>query len=216
MEITVGQMYDIENKGHKMGFLKKFMMENAGAAATRRLAEIYGSLESARVLVIAGLGNNGGDGMVMARHLAGHKASPAVHLLGSPDDIKTDESRWNWSLLEKMPSVSLVSGPEFMPPASTPHIILDAILGTGITGSIREPYSSAIRYINETDAFKLAVDVPSGMDPQTGDTANISTACAMTVTFHKMKQGIPRRPDLTGNIYTEKIGIPPEAEERIL
>ena len=70
MEISVRQMYDIEENGHKMGFLKKFMMENAGAAAVRRLCERVPDIASKEVLILAGMGNNGGDGLVMARHLA--------------------------------------------------------------------------------------------------------------------------------------------------
>jgi len=215
MEITVEQMYNIENKGHDMGFLKKFMMENAGAAAVRRLIEKFGNVESKNILVFVGLGNNGGDGLVMARHLAGYTASVTVLLLGTPDKIKTEESSWNWSILEKMPSVKLISGNTFDFDFK-PDIIIDGILGTGITGEIREPYASAINYINETNCFKFAVDVPSGLDPQTGETANIYTKCDMTITFHKMKQGIPKRKDLTGDLFAEKIGIPPEAEEGIL
>jgi NAD(P)H-hydrate epimerase len=97
-----------------------------------------------------------------------------------------------------------------------PDVIIDGILGTGITGDIKEPYASAINFINNTNCYKFAVDVPSGLDPQTGETANIFTKCDMTVTFHKMKQGIPKRKDLTGELYAEKIGIPPEAEEGII
>jgi NAD(P)H-hydrate epimerase len=208
-------MYNIENKGHDMGFLKKFMMENAGAAAVRRLIEKFGNVESKNILIFVGLGNNGGDGLVMARHLAGHTANVTVLLLGTPDKIKTEESSWNWSILEKMPSVKLISGNTF-DFNFKPDIIIDGILGTGITGEIREPYASAINYINETNCFKFAVDVPSGLDPQTGETANIYTKCDMTITFHKMKQGIPKRKDLTGDLFAEKIGIPPEAEEGIL
>jgi len=215
MEITVEQMYNIENKGHDMGFLKKFMMENAGAAAVRRLIEKFGNVESKNILIFVGLGNNGGDGLVMARHLAGHTANVTVLLLGTPDKIKTEESSWNWSILEKMPSVKLISGNTFDFDFK-PDIIIDGILGTGITGEIREPYTSAINYINETNCFKFAVDVPSGLDPQTGETANIYTKCDMTITFHKMKQGIPKRKDLTGDLFAEKIGIPPEAEDGIL
>ncbi|MBA4717914.1 MAG: NAD(P)H-hydrate epimerase [Nitrosopumilus sp.] len=214
MEITVDQMYKIENKGHDMGFLKKFMMENAGAASVRRLVDKLGNIDSKNILIFVGLGNNGGDGLVMARHLAGYNAKVTVLLLGTPDKIKTEESNWNWSILQKMPSVKLVSGDfdfDFKP-----DVIVDGILGTGITGEIREPYASAINYINQTDCYKFAVDVPSGLDPQTGETANIYTKCDMTVTFHKMKQGIPKRKDLTGELYAEKIGIPPEAEEDIL
>jgi len=150
---------------------------------------------------------------VMARHLAGHGAKVTVMLLGTPDKIKTEESSWNWSILEKMKSVECYNG---INDYSTPRVIIDSILGTGITGEIREPYSSAIYHINQTNCFKLAVDVPSGLDPQTGETANIYTKCDMTVTFHKMKQGIPKRKDLTGEVFVEKIGIPPEAEDGIL
>ena len=215
MEISVDQMYQIENKGHDMGFLKKFMMENAGAVAVRRLLEKIGSVESKNIVVFAGLGNNGGDGLVMARHLAGHGAKVTVMLLGAAEKIKTEESSWNWSILEKMPSVKLLDDTpinfDFKP-----DVLIDAILGTGITGEIRESYASAINYINETKCYKFAVDVPSGVDPQTGETANIYTKCDMTVTFHKMKQGIPKRKDLTGELFAEKIGIPPEAEDGIV
>lgn len=215
MEITVDQMYKIENKGHDMGFLKKFMMENAGAAAVRRLVDKIENIESKNILIFVGLGNNGGDGLVMARHLAGYGAKVTVVLLGIPENIKTEESNWNWSILQKMPSVKLVHGNSFKFDFS-PDVIIDGILGTGITGDIKEPYASAINFINQTDCYKFAVDVPSGLDPQTGETANICSKCDMTVTFHKMKQGIPQRKDLTGELFAEKIGIPPEAEEGIL
>ena len=215
MEISVDQMYQIENKGHDMGFLKKFMMENAGASAVRRLVEKFESVDSKNILIFVGLGNNGGDGLVMARHLAGYGAKVTVILLGDIDGIKTDESNWNWSILEKMSSVKLTNG-DSINFDFNPDIIVDAILGTGISGIIREPYASAINYINECDCFKIAVDVPSGLDPQTGETANIYTKCDMSVTFHKMKQGIPKRKDLTGELFVEKIGIPPEAEDDIL
>jgi len=215
VEISVDQMYKIENKGHDMGFLKKFMMENAGAVAVRSLVEEIGDVKSKNILIFVGMGNNGGDGQVMARHLAGHNANVTVVLLGTPDKIKTEESSWNWSILEKMPSVKLITG-NFTEFDFKPDVIVDGILGTGIKGEIREPYTSAINFINETDCFKFAVDVPSGMDPQTGETASLFTKCNMTVTFHKMKQGIPKRKDLTGKLFAEKIGIPPEAEVGIL
>ena len=213
MEISVDQMYQIENKGHDMGFLKKFMMENAGAASVKRLIEKFGSVKGKNILIFIGVGNNGGDGMVMARHLAGYDADVTVKLLGDPEKIKTEESNWNWSLLQKMPSVKLLSD-DYLD--FKPNNIIDGILGTGITGDIREPYATAINFINQTDCYKFAVDVPSGLDPQTGETANIYTKCDITVTFHKMKKGIPKRKDLTGEIFVEKIGIPPEAENDIL
>jgi len=214
MEISVAQMMQIENNGHRMGFLKKFMMENAGAIAVKRLAEKFDTLESKNVLIFVGLGNNGGDGLVMARHLAGYGSKVTVVLLGTPDKIKTEESQWNWSLLEKMPSIKLIFSMDDLD--FTPDIIVDGILGTGISGEIREPYASAIKYINDSNCFKISVDIPSGVNPDNGETANIFVHSDMTVTFHKMKRGMPKRRDLCGEIFVEKIGIPPESEDGVL
>ena len=215
MEISVDQMYQIENNGHAMGFLKKFMMENAGASAVKRLVEKIGDPKSKNIVIFVGMGNNGGDGLVMARHLAGYDADVTVVLLGPSEKIKTEESNWNWSLLEKMPSVKLITGNETNFDFN-PDVVIDGILGTGISGEIKEPYASAINYINKLGCFKFAVDVPSGLNPDTGETANIYVKSDMTVTFHKMKRGIPKRKDLTGELFTEKIGIPPEAEEGVI
>ena len=215
MEISVEQMMQIENNGHHIGFFKKFMMENAGAIAVKRLAEKFDTLESKSVLIFVGLGNNGGDGLVMARHLVGYGSKVTVILLGTPDKIKTEESQWNWSLLKKMPSVKLISG-NVSNINFSPDIIVDGILGTGITGEIREPYASAIKYINDSNCFKIAVDIPSGVNPDNGETANIFAQSDMTVTFHKMKRGMPKRIDLCGEIFVEKIGIPPEAEVGVI
>ena len=247
-------MMQIEENGHQMGFLRKFMMENAGAAATKRLVEKFGDVKSKNVLVFAGLGNNGGDALVMARHLAGHGAEVKVLLLGCPENIKTEESKLNWSILEnmiemrnhhKLSSVHIMSLtkleadlkgwrddvshpapdpkgwrdlPDYLGDVEhEPDIIVDGILGTGITGEIREPFSKAINRFNDSfTCFKFAVDVPSGLDPQTGETSNICTKCDMTVTFHRMKVGMPKRKDVCGEIFVEKIGIPPEAEIGVL
>jgi len=198
-----------------MGFLRKFMMENAGAAAVRRLVDKVGDVSSKKVLVFAGLGNNGGDALVISRHLAGYGAAVTLVLLGSQDKIKTEEGRWNWQLLEKMSSVKLIIGEQLQYNFDA-DVIVDGILGTGIAGTIREPYASAISFINKSKAFKLAVDVPSGLDPDTGNTANICVKADITVTFHKMKIGMPKRTDMCGQIFVEKIGIPPEAEVGVL
>jgi len=222
VEITVKQMMQIEENGHQMGFLKKFMMENAGASAVRRLKEKFENLSSKKILIFAGLGNNGGDALVIARHLVGHGSKVTVVLLGEPEKIKTEESKWNWELLSHSKSINFIKGSKEIK-ANLPglesledDVIIDGILGTGISGTIREPYASAIKYINDSKAFKLAVDVPSGLDPDTGNTSNIFVKADFTITFHKMKIGMPKRKDLCGKIFVEKIGIPPEAEDGVL
>ena len=207
----------IEENGHQMGFLRKFMMENAGAASVKRLIEKFGDIKSKNVLVFAGLGNNGGDGLVIARHLSGYGSNVTVFLLGEPDSIRSEECSWNWNLLEKMKSVKLFTG------GNLDHInnlefdiIIDAVLGTGISGKIREPQASAITFVNKSNAFKLAVDVPSGVDPDTGNKNSPHVISNITVTFHRMKVGMPKAQDVCGEIFVEKIGIPIEAEIGIL
>ncbi len=211
-------MMQIEENGHQMGFLRKFMMENAGAATAKRLVEKFGDVKSKRVLVFGGLGNNGGDGLVIARHLAGYGSSVIVFLLGEPNYIRTEECSWNWNLLEKMESIKLLTDVnlEHLKNLDKFDIIVDGILGTGISGEIREPHASAITFISKSNAFKVAVDVPSGLNPDTGETNQACVKADMTVTFHRMKVGMPKRTDVCGEIYVEKIGIPLEAEIGVL
>jgi len=215
-------MMQIEENGHQMGFLRKFMMENAGAASAKRIKEKYSSLwfqeDDKRILVFAGLGNNGGDGLVIARHLAGYGANVTVFLLGEPDNIRSEECSWNWSLLEKMKSVKLLTGGNLENLNNLKFkLIIDGILGTGISGEIREPHASAIEFINGKEWREVvAVDVPSGLNPDTGEVNKRCVNAVMTVTFHRMKIGMPKAKDMCGKIFVEKIGIPPEAEIGVL
>ena len=238
-EITIDQMYRIENAGHDMGFPKKFMMENAGAAVARRTAEgLGGSAAGRSILVLAGPGNNGGDGLVAARHLAGRGADvTAVLLLGRSGRIKTEECSWNWSLLGRMPSVrtatvatgggdgdAAAAAPDpaaalaaASPPS--PDAIIDAIFGTGLAGPVSEPFASAISMINGRSCRAVAVDSPSGLDYSKGAGGGAGQPCARvdaTVTFHRARAGLSGHPALTGEIYVEPIGIPPEAERGVL
>ena len=211
-------MMQIEENGHQMGFLRKFMMENAGAATAKRLVEKFGDVKSKRVLVFGGLGNNGGDGLVIARHLAGYGSSVTVFLLGKPNNIRSEECSWNWNLLEKMKSVKLLTGGNLEDLNNLEFsVIVDGILGTGISGEIREPHASAITFINKSNWLGVvAVDVPSGLNPDTGETNQVCVNADMTVTFHRMKVGMPKAKDVCGEIFVEKIGIPPEAEIGVL
>jgi len=199
-----------------MGFPRKMMMENAGAAATRYVVEKFPNISSKKILVFAGLGNNGGDAFVVARHLAGYGSVVKVILLGNPEKIKTEEGRTNWKLLEKMNSLDLIVASDVHGLVLEADIIVDGILGTGISGKIKEPYASAIDMINKSKAFKLALDVPSGLDPDTGNVGDKCVKADATITFHKMKVGMPKRMDICGIILVEKIGIPPEAEVGVL
>ena len=209
-------MMQIEENGHQMGFFRKLMMENAGAATAKFLLEKYADLQGKKIVVFAGLGNNGGDAFVVTRHLAGFGCKPTIILLGSPSKIKTKEAASNWQILEKMDSVNIAVASDPSQIDLDADIIVDGILGTGISGKIREPYSTAIDMINKSRAFKLAVDVPSGLDPDLGTVADKCVKTDVTITYHKMKIGMPKRTDMCGKILVEKIGIPPEAEVGVL
>jgi len=211
-------MMQIEENGHQMGFLRKFMMENAGAATAKRLVEKFVDVKSKKVLVFAGLGNNGGDGLVIARHLAGYGSSVTVFLLGQPDNIRSEECSWNWNLLEKMESVKLLTGGNLEDLNNLEFgVMVDGILGTGISGEIREPHASAIEFINgKVWGGVVSVDVPSGLNPDTCEANQVCVNADETITFHRMKVGMPKRKDVCGEIFVEKIGIPPEAEIDVL
>jgi NAD(P)H-hydrate epimerase len=190
-------------------------MENAGVAVAREL--LKRKLVNKHVVVFAGLGNNGGDGFVAARHLANLGASVSVFLLGNPKLITTPEAKANWQVLQKMrESVSCCIIEDSSDLRGMRRlradVILDAMLGTGATGELREPIATAARLINASKAYKVAVDLPTGVDALTGEVARDAVKCDLTVTFHDAKPGLKLAKKFTGQVVVAPIGIPREAE----
>lgn len=214
-------MYRIEENGHSVLGMRRFlMMENAGHGLADFLVGKFSSLKNKRIVAVCGTGNNGGDGLVASRHLAGYGAKITVVLLGNPSDLKSEEARLNWGIVEKMDSIELIFGKEMTREVreriATASIILDSIFGTGIKGEIHEPYASAIDEVNQSKAFVLAVDVPSGFDPNTGQIHDRCVKADATVTFHRMKIGLAKGKKYSGPVHIEWIGIPPEAESGVV
>jgi NAD(P)H-hydrate epimerase len=224
--ITSEQMYSIEQNGDSIFGMRRFlMMENAGHGVADFAIRKFKNLKSKMIVAVCGTGNNGGDGFVASRHLAGYGAKVVVILLGGPSDLRSEEARLNWSIIEKMDSVEIIFGKELSNEIKNriakAHIILDSIFGTGIKGEIRQPYASAIDAINKSKAYVLAVDVPSGFDPNTGQIHKKCIMADATVTFHRLKIGLAEKKKnnkkkYTGPVYVEWIGIPPEAEKGIV
>jgi NAD(P)H-hydrate epimerase len=221
--ITSDQMYRIEENGHSsLGMRRFLMMENAGhGLADFVVGKFKGRLRNKRIVAVCGTGNNGGDGFVASRHLAGYGAKVTIILLGSPSDIKSEEAKLNWGIVEKMNSIDILFGDELGVEIKKvilkADIILDAIFGTGIRGEMREPHSSAIDTINGNKrALIVAVDIPSGFDPNTAKIHDKCVKADATVTFHRLKVGLPRGRKYTGPVHVEWIGIPPEAEEGVI
>ncbi|HUS74532.1 MAG TPA: NAD(P)H-hydrate dehydratase [Methanothrix sp.] len=193
--ISAEEMTALDTNCRYFGLLPLQLMENAGAALAR---EVKGRAKGKRVAIVAGRGNNGGDAFVAARHLVGFDVT--VYLLGRSRDIATEEAKRNWEILERLgydlretkDSSDLFLGES--------DLILDAVFGTGVRGSVKGLEALAIDAINSSEKPVISVDVPSGLG------TNKVVRSDATVTFHQPK------PDIPGNVIVADIGIPPAAE----
>nr|MDO8134748.1 NAD(P)H-hydrate dehydratase [Candidatus Njordarchaeum guaymaensis] len=218
--MTSEEVAILDENSEYLGVSTLCLMENAGKEVANFVSEKHGNnVKGKRIVVFAGTGNNGGDGFVAARHLAHMGAIVDVILLGSPKEIRTDEAARNYRAMENMvftiekhiitDSSELRRVTKLTKEADT---IVDAILGTGIKGKLREPAASAIALINSTKTLKVAVDIPSGVNPDTGEVGNLAVRADATVTFHRVKKGLPACQEYTGGLVVKGIGIPVEAE----
>jgi NAD(P)H-hydrate epimerase len=208
----------IDENSAYLGVDRRLLMENAGAAVARVVAGESPDLASAKVLVVAGPGNNGGDAFVAARHLAGRVARLAVILLARPDQIRTSEAAANWEAICRMRRTidyyvadTLEGLQRIQQLFRDADIIIDGIFGTGVRGEVREPYRTAINLINSSGARVFSIDVPSGMDPDTGR-YTVTVRPNITITLHGAKPFVTLQPELSGKTYVEPIGAPPDAE----
>ena len=214
--ITPNEMREIEESAERLGVPRLLLMENAGKSVADFIESRFGA-RGKRIAVIAGTGDNGGDGFVAARHLVAYGAGVQVFLIGEKKDIRTPRALANLEVLERMRSVRLVRlsdeafGEELERALSESDVLVDAIFGTGIKGELGEPHASIIERMNSSKAFKLAVDVPSGLDPSTGEICGRAVKADATITFHRAKIGLRARADLVGELVVANIGIPPEA-----
>ena len=219
--ITSAQMNAIDINCEYLGMDSLQLMENAGAATAQAVMDKINIGQENEVVFIAGRGNNGGDSFVAARHLASSCAvTPKVILLGRAFQIKTREARHNFDILkhsdveilEITESTGLLQS-EWIKNAD---IIVDAILGTGIKGKIKEPESTAIDLINNSGAYIISVDVPSGFNPD-GKSFDKSVRADTTLTFHKMKTGLiaPDAKNHTGDVRVVNIGVCKDAEKYV-
>ena len=198
-----------------LGISKSILMENAGKCVAEKIFEIS---EKCRVAIYAASGGNGGDGFVAARYLIQRGYTVDIYFLGTESGIKSNETRMNWEIIQKLSQFNSkiqifeISDSSQLEPTHA-DIIVDAIMGTGINGKMREPTATVVKYINDSESLIVAVDIPTGVDPLTGDIQDISVLADHTVTFHKPKTGLSKAiPDYIGNLTVCDIGIPKEAE----
>lgn len=195
----------------KLGLPGIVLMENAG----RGTAELLKRLGiDGPVVIVAGKGNNGGDGFVIARHLDLRGYKVRVLLVADPDELEGDAAT-NWRVLQNaaIPSKVLGAKPdldELDEALAGAAWIVDGLLGTGARGELRPPFPAVIDGLNAAAAPKLAVDLPSGLDCDTGEPLGTCVEAAHTATFVARKRGFdaPGAARHTGRVHVIDIGVP--------
>lgn len=199
------------------GFSGLVLMENAARGVVDVLLELDPRLvESSQrsVTIFCGKGNNGGDGFAIARHLEIRGVRSQVVLLVSPDQV-TGDALVNFRILRHT-NVSLVDGSKSSNFSNDPFLaegsawLVDAMLGTGAQGEPREPYATAIQWMNEQTCSRLAVDVPSGLDCDSGKAAACTVRADHTCTFVATKRGFAESgaSEFVGKLHIVSIGTP--------
>jgi len=195
----------LDENAAALGVPRKQLMESSGNAVARIVREVADPGDG--VTVVAGRGNNGGDAFVTARFLPEYDVT--VLLLGRAETITTDIARENWEALQRAEAEAREVRDSADLSLGDPDVVVDAMLGTGVTGALREPEATAAERINDADATVVAVDVPSGVNADTGEAAGAAVEADRVVTFHDTKPGLS---DLDADVTVADIGIPAAAE----
>ena len=211
---------------NRYGIPGMVLMENAGRGVAEILTREGAGLLSTQAgddngparqaAILCGKGNNAGDGFVIARHLEILGFSSKVLLLASPDELKGD-ARQNFEILTHtdVPLIDLFSADDLInaleSEAYDADCLIDAMLGTGAQGEPREPIRTAIEWMNRQSAIRVAIDVPSGLDCDTGRAAGCCVRADHTCTFVAAKVGFvePSASEYVGRLHVVSIGVPP-------
>ncbi|KAF0241092.1 MAG: carbohydrate [Planctomycetota bacterium] len=183
------------------------LMENAGRAVAEEALRMS---PAGLVVVVCGRGNNGGDGFVAARHL--DIGGAAVRVVAIDPARLEGDALANYRALRfsgaDVRSIGAAWIDEFKSALSGAALVVDALIGTGLSGELREPWPAIVAAVNDCGAPVLAVDIPSGLDGDTGDPLGAAIRASRTVTFHAAKAGFEKGREFTGEVVVAGIGIP--------
>ena len=208
-----------------LGLSRLCLMESAGKSLAEEVGKIavYTFAKPVKVVIFTGSGGNGGDGFVAARYLLNRGYDVDIYML--KENIRSDDAKTNLEILENMkPRLSRlniynlrtledINSCEVAQNMDSEFVIVDGLLGTGIKGKLQTNIKRAIEIINESKGVTISVDVPSGMDPLTGEVSDLAVVPDYTISFHKIKTGVrDADEELVGGLVTADIGIPFEAE----
>lgn len=216
--VTAKQIQEIDSIAiNKFNIPSLLLMENAGGKVAKVVLSEIKSGE--KVLVIAGRGNNGGDGLVVARHLLQAGVSTELALLSPPESLSAD-SQANFSELKKIKAdfIALYEDSSYEDFARALHeskYLVDAIFGTGLNAEVAGRYSKIIEKINSSAKTVISIDIPSGLSADTGEPLGIAVRSKITVTFGlpKIGQFLPPAPEYIRDLRVVDIGFPNELLE---
>lgn len=224
--LTAAEMNQVDRlTTERFGISPATLMENAGASVAEFISSQFPSFARRRIVVLCGKGNNGGDGFVVARHLRVLGASPQVFLLASLEELKGEasENARRWKATGGTLAIVKSTG-DWAAAQSTvasAQILIDALLGTGIRGTVEGILAEAIDDVNaiakSNHATVIAVDIPSGLPADTGVALGPSIKANATVTFTAPKIGMvqPQAAGFVGELYVRNIGSPYELIEEL-
>jgi hydroxyethylthiazole kinase-like uncharacterized protein yjeF len=206
------EMRALEVNAEYFGITLLQLMENAGRNVSAEVASRFPKQK--KIAIFCGLGGNGGDGFVAARHLIAMGYKVVVVLAGKSTAVAHPAALQNLCALqalgESIPFYEVTDSSTL--PTVTADIVIDALLGTGTKGKIKPPIKQLVTYINAMDAFKIAVDTPTGIDSDTGEVLGTAVKADVTVTFHKPKTGLEKAKKHVGELIVAGIGLPAELE----
>lgn len=214
--LTAAQMREVDRlTTEKLGIPGSILMENAGTRVVEVMEERFKHMHALHVAVVAGKGHNGGDGFVVARQLHMRGVVPHVYVMCKAEEIKGD-SRANFEILKRLGDIPITEIPDGAAFAGAGYVfgeyqvIVDALLGTGITGPVEGFYAEVIQAINRSSAQIVAVDVPSGLPSDECAPVENAVFADVTVTFTAPKPGLVLGEShvFVGDLHTVAIGTP--------
>jgi len=207
--LTRAQVRDIDRRAsEEFGVPGVVLMENAGRGAAEFLLSLG---VNGPVVICCGKGNNGGDGFVVARHLDNHGALVRVLLFARPEEL-TGDAAVNYRILQRsglplrvQPDLAELEGE-----LAAAAWVVDALFGTGLSGAVRPPLDRIIAAVNASGKPVLAIDIPSGLDCDTGLSLGATIRATHTITFVAPKAGFanPAAQEWLGQVQVADIGAP--------
>jgi NAD(P)H-hydrate epimerase len=214
--ITTPEMRALETNAEYYGISLLQLMETAGKNIADEIATRF-QPKKTRVEIFCGSGGNGGDGFVAARYLTCLGFKVEIILAGKASSIKSKSAQKNWIALQPLRNIipiKEITDSSIIPDVKA-DVIVDALLGIGLKGKLRPPILQLVEKINSIDAFRVAVDVPTGIDSDSGEVLGKAVKANLTITFHKTKEGLIKAKEYTGEILIKNIGLPSQFEQLI-